>query len=430
MFAVALAAFLVPGRPSADLLGHGGMVRAIDFSADGRRVVTGSFDFTAIVWEFEDQREIAVLDGHAGPVTSVAYLADGRVVTAGDDWKVLVWRLGGAAPEIALRLEGHRHKVMSVDASADGRVAVSGGWDRTVRVWDLRNGAEVRLIKTPSPVNVVAMVGAGGLVAVGGHDRVVRLYDINTGRAKGVLEGHRMGITDIAVAPDGQRLLTASIDKTLRLWSLDTLKPLKTYERHDNQVYAVGYMPDGKSAISAGRDGYVIQWDLATGKVRRAIQAHNTIAWSVGISPDGRFVVSGSSDDSARVWHVATGDRIGTAGDAASGEPKPWLQSDHPGAELFKKCARCHALSENGTRRSGPHFAGLFGRRVGTVPGYRYSDALKGRDFVWNEDTLFKLFDVGPDKFLPGTKMPVQRVPNREKLAQLVDYLKELTARP
>ena len=53
-----------------------------------------------------------------------------------------------------------------------------------------------------------------------------------------------------------------------------------------------------------------------------------------------------------------------------------------------------------------------------------------GKSFTWNEKTLFALFDKGPDKFLPGTKMPVQRVPDKEQLTQLVDYLRVLTTTP
>ncbi|MEE8274895.1 MAG: cytochrome C, partial [Alphaproteobacteria bacterium] len=93
-------------------------------------------------------------------------------------------------------------------------------------------------------------------------------------------------------------------------------------------------------------------------------------------------------------------------------------------------CARCHSLIVDGLRRSGPHFSGLFGRRVGSVPGYNYSAALRDRDFVWDDETLYSLFHEGPDVFLPGTKMPVQRIPSDEQLAQLIDYLREITAVP
>ena len=79
-------------------------------------------------------------------------------------------------------------------------------------------------------------------------------------------------------------------------------------------------------------------------------------------------------------------------------------------------------------RRSGPHFAGLFGRRAGSVSGYNYSQALDGAKFLWNEATLQKLFEQGPDVFLPGTKMPLQRIPDPGQLGELIAYLRELTA--
>ena len=69
-----LIVILSPTKSISDLVGHGGMVRAIDVSADGRYVISGSFDFTARLWDFSDQSEIAVLDAHEGPVTSVIFL--------------------------------------------------------------------------------------------------------------------------------------------------------------------------------------------------------------------------------------------------------------------------------------------------------------------------------------------------------------------
>ena len=151
--------------------------------------------------------------------------------------------------------------------------------------------------------------------------------------------------------------------------------------------------------------------------------------WAVAFTPDGRFGVSASSDERVRVWHLQTGDQIGIA-EEGKAEPKPWLESRHPGAKLFRKCANCHSLKVDGPRRSGPHFAGLFGRRVGSVPGYKYSPALQGADFVWNGETLRALFDEGPDIFLPGTKMPMQRVSNGEQLSELIQYMREITAPP
>ncbi len=269
----------------------------------------------------------------------------------------------------------------------------------------------------------------GKKVISGDHDGKIRIWDARTGSIEGALEGHELGITGLSLTPDGRRLLSASIDKTLRLWDLEKMQEIRSFGDREGPVFANAVSPDGRTALMAGRYGYLVQFNIATGEPVRTIRAHNDIIWAVGFSPDGRFALTASSDERVRVWHLESGDRIGLTAEGED-EPKPWLDSDHPGAPLFKKCARCHSLSANGKRRSGPNLAGLFGRPAGSVKGYNYSQALNGAHFRWNEKTLFELFDKGPDKYLPGTKMPVQRVPNDEQLTQLVDYLKELTKAP
>ena len=237
-----------------------------------------------------------------------------------------------------------------------------------------------------------------------------------------------MGITALSVSADGKFLLSASIDKTIRLWDLQKLVEVRSIEVRDQQVYDVSFSPDGKRALTAGKDGYVVEWEIASGKPLHEIAAHDRIAWAASYTPDGRFAVSASSDAQARVWHLETGDRIGLT-EIAGNEPRPWLQSDHPGAKIYTKCANCHALTADGPARSGPHFEGLFGRAAGSVADYRYSEALTGVHFKWDDKTLFRLFNEGPDKMLPGTKMPVQRVTDAKQLADLVDYLREITAK-
>ena len=227
--------------------------------------------------------------------------------------------------------------------------------------------------------------------------------------------------------PDGARALSSGTDATLRLWDLETLQQIRLLVGHDDPVFDIAFAPDGATALSAGRDGYVIRWDLATGEPIRAIQAHEAPVWSVAFTPDGRFAVSASSDEKVRVWHLATGDQIGVEDDV-SAEPQPWLESSHPGAKLYRKCVRCHALSADGPRRSGPHFAGLFSRRAGSVAGYNYSDALHDLDFAWSPDTLRALFRDGPDAYIPGTKMPMQRIADDAQLGALIEYLREITA--
>ncbi len=421
-----VAVVLASGSARADLVGHGGMIRAVDMSADGKYVLTGSFDYSAIVWNFGDQRELYRLEGHEGPVTSVRFLNNAKqALTASDDMTLILWDIDKRTP--TFRLQGHKHKVMSAAVSADGTLAASGGWDSKVMLWDLLTGKNVRTIDTPAPVNSVVFLGKQNRIAIGGHDRTIRIHDTVSGRFLGKMEGHLMGITDLSSSSDGTRLLSGSIDGSVRLWNPVTLKELGKFEGHDSQVFSVRFVNGDTTAISSGRDGTIVHWDLKTGEKLKTIKAHDSIVWAVAASADGRFAVSAGTDETARIWHLASGDRIGTE-ISANDEPKPWLDSDHPGAGLYKKCARCHAFRSDLIQRSGPHLENLFGRRAGSVSGYRYSSALTGKTFVWNEKTVFELFDKGPDVVLPGTKMPVQKVTDPSRLHQLVDYLKELTS--
>jgi cytochrome c len=76
---------------------------------------------------------------------------------------------------------------------------------------------------------------------------------------------------------------------------------------------------------------------------------------------------------------------------------------------------------------AGPHLHGVFGRRMGSLPGYAYSERLARGDITWDATTISDLFTRGPDVVTPGTKMPMQRVDNAEDLAALLRFLQQAT---
>jgi cytochrome c len=117
---------------------------------------------------------------------------------------------------------------------------------------------------------------------------------------------------------------------------------------------------------------------------------------------------------------AATGTATATA--AATGG-----HDSDPGARLFRKCGACHAITADGVNKAGPSLYGLFGRRAGTVPGYPYSEALRSSGLVWTEESVDALIDLGPERLTPGSKMPLQRMPDPQDRAELIRYLKRAT---
>ena len=99
------------------------------------------------------------------------------------------------------------------------------------------------------------------------------------------------------------------------------------------------------------------------------------------------------------------------------------------GKVLFEACVACHTLSETDGPRAGPTLAGLFGRKIASLPGYRFSDALTKMEIVWTPETVARLFEIGPNAYTPGTKMPEQRIGSADDRRALTDFLARVTAK-
>jgi cytochrome c len=127
-----------------------------------------------------------------------------------------------------------------------------------------------------------------------------------------------------------------------------------------------------------------------------------------------------------RRWDARTGDHIGAVAMIDAADPLAAFPGDR-GAEVYKACVACHTLSPDEGNRAGPTLHGIFGRKIATLQGYNFSPALKKLDIVWTKDTVAQLFEVGPMKYTPGTKMPEQRITSPEDRKALVDFLEKAT---
>jgi cytochrome c len=175
----------------------------------------------------------------------------------------------------------------------------------------------------------------------------------------------------------------------------------------------------GTLLAAGGIRGSVAIWSLPEGRLARTLSGPGLPVWAAAFAPDGTLF-TGGTDRRVRRWDAATGAHLGAV---TREEEERAAASDHPGARVFRACAACHTLTGDSGNRAGPTLAGLFGRRIATVPDFNYSEALRRMDIVWTRETVAALFTQGPAAYTPGTRMPEQTVGNRDELEALLDFL-------
>ncbi|MBU3731044.1 MAG: c-type cytochrome [Beijerinckiaceae bacterium] len=396
--------------------GHGGPVRALDVSRDGKEILSGGFDGASILWNAANGAAKNVLNFHAGSVDTVAFLPNGDFITGGEDGIVSLWQPGSKSPVMHWKL--HEARVAALAVAPDGKKFVSAGWDGVVKIL-ASPGTITELKGHQGPVNAVRFLPDGRIIS-GGQDGALRFW--KDGQASEVIQ-FPSGITALTVLPDG-RIAAGFGDGVVRLIAGDqTVKELATGSL---PVIALAHSPDGKTLAAAQIRGAVSLIDVASQKIRGTLVGPGLPVWSLVIMPDNATLITGGGDRMIRRWNMSTGEPVGALPIAKTTDEMA-AYADDPGAKIYRACIACHTLKRAEGPRAGPSLEGIFGRKIGTEKGYAYSDALKGKDLIWTPETVSKLFEVGPAHYLPGTKMPEQTIGNAQDRAALIQFLEKAT---
>lgn len=171
------------GTVQRTLSGHTGKINSLDFSPNGKTLVSGSDDQTIRLWEAATGKPVKTIEAHDGPVTSVSvgphYLASGS-----DDETVKLWQLDGTPVKT---LTGHGLAIAQVQFNPEGDLLASASWDNTIKLW--RDGT---LVQT--------------------------------------LTGHQNGVMSLAFFPNQPILVSGSADQSIKVWQIDQGTLLKTLD--------------------------------------------------------------------------------------------------------------------------------------------------------------------------------------------------------
>lgn len=403
------------------LKGHGGPIMDVAVSPSGQ-VVTGSFDNAVGLW---DGQTPLWLDGHEAAVTAVAFLNDDVIFSGSDDFTLRRWTEGQGAV-----VGRHQAKILSIVPGPAGQQVATASWDGTIGLWPVADPANGRFLRGHKQgVNDVAFSESGTWLYSASTDGTIRVWNVETGEQEQQLVEHGFGVNEMVLNEAAGWLAYGAVDGGTRVIDLATGDEIADFTLDRRPILAMAYHAATDQLAVGDGEGYIMVIDTARMRIARDFRATRTgPVWALAFSRDGQNILAGGIEDILYSWPVDAMDEFGPM----AGGTRSFLEDPDTlpnGERQFKrKCSICHALTEGSARKAGPTLHNLFGRPAGTVSDYTYSEVLRQSGIVWSAQSINDLFDLGPDHYIPGSKMPMQVIAQQQDRDDLIEYLRQTTA--
>ncbi|PFX31549.1 Serine-threonine kinase receptor-associated protein [Stylophora pistillata] len=262
-------------------LPHKHIVKVVDFSPDGKRLLTASNEKLLRVFDLQDESaEPDLLKGYTEDIRAALWSKDGKYIMSGGEDKADGKRLLTASNEKLLRvfdlqdesaepdlLKGYTEDIRAALWSKDGKYIMSGGEDKAVRLWDTRNMTEVKKVEIPQSV------------------------------------------TSMVLSKDGS-ILVVTYDRTISFWDPDRMELIKSFDA-PTPIFSASLHPSKSCFVAGGDDFKLYKFDYEDGKEIESFKGHFGPVHCVRYSPDGELYASGSEDGTLRLWQHTVGKTYG-----------------------------------------------------------------------------------------------------------------------
>ncbi len=281
---------------------HPYRTHSLAFSANGQVLASASIDNEVKLWDVATYRELTTLTGErvvaCSPVDgTVAYRTNARAIAILDP--------GESTPRLIS--EAHDIGVGCLSFSPDGQSLVSGGWEATVRVWNVESGTlQTEMGRQEYSMWSIRWSPNGKYVVSGDVYGRLHIWDAVAGQPMKSMDGHRTTVTSLAFSPDSTMLASASEDNTVKLWEMPAGKELKTLRGHFGEVKTVQFAKQGQRLLTASIDGRVKSWNVSE-LASADILEHPDAVSAAAFSDDGQLIITSCHDGRLRFWEAATG---------------------------------------------------------------------------------------------------------------------------
>lgn len=196
-------------------------------------------------------------------------------------------------------LKSHTNRVNRIGFHPSGRFLGSASTDMTWKLWDVETGkvffffleklSDVQELMEQEGhsrgIYAIGFQGDGSLVSTAGYDELGRVWDLRSGRSIWVLRGHSKTIYGLQWAPNGYHMITSSEDNTIKIWDMRKKRNLYTIHAHESLISHCTYSRNGEVIVSCSFDMSIRLWDGTEFTPIRNIKGTEAKIMGVDISP-------------------------------------------------------------------------------------------------------------------------------------------------
>ncbi len=301
----------------------GALIKALDvpspcasvaFSPDGRWLAVGGKEPDVLLYDSGSGAVVRRFSGHGDIVRQIAFTRDGlRLITVTGKWGVgdlnrearaRVWEFSSG--KLLQEFSGHADGIVSLALHPSEPWMVTGGWERTIRAWDLETGRERWNLPVSFGFVGSLKISPNGRLLFASGERTVDIYTLDDLRPFASIPFQSWFVTSLDLSPDGKRLATADTDNAVRIIDLSRIEDGLPLAAHRRAISALAASPDGQRVATGGWDGLVHLWEVRGWKLLRTLDAGRGVT-TVEFSPEGTGLLTLGTQGKALLWNVESG---------------------------------------------------------------------------------------------------------------------------
>mmetsp|Transcript_16012 Transcript_16012/g.19629 ORF Transcript_16012/g.19629 Transcript_16012/m.19629 type:complete len:366 (+) Transcript_16012:28-1125(+) len=294
-----------------DLVGHFGKIYSLGWNNNGNNIVSASQDGKLLVWDVHTSNKTLAIPLKSAWVMTCCFSPSNNLVSSGGlDNVASIYdvkdAVGWEVRQPVAELQSHEGYISSIEFIDDNKI-LTGSGDSTCILWDLnKNKSETFFTEHGGDVQSISLHNDKNLFISGAIDRTIKVWDHRNGDDSiCTFKGHKTDVNSVKWFPNGNSLGSGSDDSSTILWDLRCYRQLNIYEDNENLFSTITEIDFSKSGyyLFCGYDDnpYCIAWNVLTGKRDKTL-LHTTRVSTLQMSPDGYSLATGCWDKTLRLW--------------------------------------------------------------------------------------------------------------------------------